>query len=109
MTEATEVYETLQRLEESGAKANIGGFGESLEGYVKRILAEGSMTPNAELTSEMRLPLKSRITGSHDVRVDTILSIGIVLGTALERDVPANSDVEELFRDGVVELPEGDE
>jgi hypothetical protein len=105
MTEAQKTEELLQRLDEAG----IGEQEEVYRNYVEAILDEGTLYPNATLTSNIDLPLGSRIKGKHKQRIDPVISMGILIGIALERDIPSNSDIDEEFKEGNVVLPGGND
>lgn len=106
---ADEARQMLDRMEDIFQKNGYGDdFGE-LEAYVEMIVEEGSMWPDVNLTTTHELSLKERLRGEHEVPVDGWLSMGVMLGTALERDIPADSELEDLYRDGQFELPEADE
>ena len=77
-----------------------------LEQFANEIVEDGTLTPDSSVTITLSLTPKERVDGTREQDVTALLSMGMMLGSALERDVPANSDREELWRDGQFYLPE---
>jgi len=109
MEEATEVQEELNKLEDLDAAELIDGFPYVIEQHMLNILESGTMTPDSQVTFTRELDLRERINGEAEIKMTGILSMGIMLGTALERDIPGGSDLEEKFRQGEFTLPEKEE
>lgn len=82
---------------------------ESLEEYVRRVVEDGRFHPSADLEMVVDLPLKARVTGRRELRVDPLISIGMVLGAALERDIPADSELEEAWLEEKFSFPSEEE
>jgi hypothetical protein len=108
MEEATEVREELNRLEDLDAAEQIDGFPYVIEQHMLNILEGGTMTPDSQITFTKELDLSERISGEAEIKMTGILSMGIMLGTALERDIPAGSELETKFRQREFTLPEKD-
>jgi hypothetical protein len=96
----------LDRMEDVFQKNGYGDDFGQLETFVEEIVEGGTMWPGVKLTVTHSLSLRERLRGKHTVPVDGWFSMGVMIGTALERDVPIDSDVEELYRDGELSLPE---
>jgi hypothetical protein len=94
--EATEVREIVDRLKER--KHNTGKIHETMEGFAREVVEQGTLTPDCSVTLDVSLPLRERISGKRKQDVTAMLT--------LERDVPRDSDREEAWRDGQFELPE---
>jgi hypothetical protein len=109
-TEATEVREQLERLEEQNIERHTEGVSESIELLMEAIVEEGEFHPDgAELKAELDLTLRERITGNRVQDMTAMFKMGLLFGTALERDVPEDSELEEQWRNGEFTLPGGDE
>lgn len=102
---ADEVRETLDRLldEEISHTENVSG---TLEAFAREVVEEGTFWPDCRVEASITLPLRERITGRRSQDVTAMLCIGLVLASALERDVPMNSALENAWRDGAFELPD---
>lgn len=105
-TEAEEVRRMLDRMGDIFAKNGYGEDFDAVEEYVKYTVEDGTMWPEATLTTSHSLSWADRLRGKKEVPVDNWFSMGVMLGTALERDVPADSEMEDQYRDGEFILPE---
>ena len=105
---ATEVASELELFKSSFEKAGYETDYPMFETWVEEMLEQGTMTPRCGLTARRSLSLKERETGTAEFSIDVWLSIGVILGTALERDAPVDSERETMFRDGELTLPEVD-
>lgn len=101
---ADEVRRELDRLHEKDYP--VHGLPATIEAYAELVVENGIMFPDAHVEADIDLPLRARITGTHEQDVTVFLVLGMILGTALERDVPKGSDAEDVWRDGEFELPE---
>ena len=102
---ATEVRAILDEIPDEGY-AHTSGVPETLEGFAERIVEDGTYWPNARAGVELSLTLRERLTGHREQDVTAILCAGLVLGAALERDIPADTEAEEAWRSGLYRLPE---
>lgn len=75
-----------------------------IESYVQTIAVAGTMMPSAKAYAGYSLSWKERILGKKEVDISPILSTGIMIGAALERDLPAESDEAEEWRENGAEL-----
>lgn len=105
MTEATEVQEQLEQIRENSVMFNmIEGFDESFTEFTREVVEDGSMVPDSNITGDLILTLRQRITGEREQDFSAMVSLGIMIGSALERDVPKDSEEEEQWRNGEFEL-----
>jgi hypothetical protein len=108
-TQATEVRKELDRLKNLNVERHTGGVSESIESLMKLVVEEGDLTPDAKIEAELSLTFRERLTGSRTQDMTAVFLMGMFMGTALERDVPKDSEAEENWRDGGFTLPkEGD-
>ena len=105
---ATEVAEMLERFKQQDWNRHTGGSYETIEEMTQNIVENGSMTPEARITSELSLTVQERLTGKREQDMTAMFSIGLLIGTALERDVPKDSLKEDRWRDGKFTLPDID-
>lgn len=103
---AQEVREILDRIEQQ-EMAHTDNVSETVEGFARAVVEDGTLTPDAKITTELGLTWRERITGTRTQDVTAMVLIGMMLGTALERDVPMDSALEDAWRDGAFVLPEG--
>ena len=106
MTEATNVRELLDRFEEQNWDSHIDNSYGAVESFAEDVVEEGTFIPDAKVTADLNLTLSQRLSGSREQDVTPFIVIGLMLGTALERDVPMDSDEETLWEEGEFELPE---
>jgi len=106
MTEATDVREILDRFEEQNWNRHTPQAYESVEQLMEQVVEEGTFAPDVTLDAELSLTLRERITGTRQQDMTAMLLMGLILGSALERDVPMDSDEEEQWRAGEFSLPE---
>jgi hypothetical protein len=109
MTEATEVQELLDRLGGKNFDKHTEDFSHSISQFTDAVVEEGTFTPEHHVYAELSLTARERLTGSRKQDVTAILITGMMLGAALERDIPQDSEAESDWRDGEFELPEHDE
>lgn len=106
--EATEVRETLDKLGEADM-GDVEGMGDVIEMFTREVVENGTFLPGNEIKADLNLSLRERLTGHREQNIEAILSIGMVLGAALERDVPEGSEKETDWRKERFELPREDE
>lgn len=103
--QADEVRKTLDRLQNQGI-TYTENVPETVEGFAKEIVESGTLTPDCSVKAVVSLSLRERITGKREQDVTAMLILGMMLGTALERDVPIDSALEDAWRDGAFKLPD---
>lgn len=107
--QAEEVREVLDRMYEMDSVDLIDNFEGSVEEFARLIVEEGELFPDDEnLVAGIPLSLKERIKGERRQPMKGAIGIGLLIGTALERDIPMDSDIEDMWRDGEMTLPEKD-
>jgi len=79
---------------------------ESIEAFAACVVEEGTFTPDAKITAKLSLTLSERLTGSCNQDLTAMVILGMMLGSALERDVPMDSTLEDAWRDGAFVLPD---
>lgn len=105
--QAEEVREVLDRLYQLDSADIIGNFEGSVEEFAELIIEQGEMFPDGDnLVAEIPLSPKERLLGKRKQPMKGAIGIGLLIGTALERDVPKDSEIEERWRDGEMTLPE---
>lgn len=104
-TQATEVRQILDRFKEQDWDRHTANSYESVEQFAETVVEEGTFTPDVSFTAELDLTPKERITGRREQDMTAMVILGLMLGSALERDVPEGSETEEAWREGEVELP----
>lgn len=102
---ADEVREILDRLEEEGF-THTENVPETVEGFAKEVVESGTFTPDCRVTAAVSLTPRERLTGRGEQDVTAMLILGMMLGSALERDVPMDSTLEDAWLDGAFELPD---
>lgn len=107
--EATEVREMLDRFEEQNWDRHTGDAYETIERFMEEVVEEGELIPEVDIHADLDLTLRERLTGDRRQDMTAMILMGMMLGTALERDVPMDSQGEEEWRDGEFVLPDGEE
>jgi len=106
MKEATNVREELNYFKQQNWNRHTEGAFESIEKVTEQVVEQGKFTPNVTLDAELQLTLKERITGRRTQDMTAIFLMGLMLGSALERDIPVDTENERLWREREYELPE---
>ena len=106
MTEATDVREILDRFEEQNWNRHTPQAYDTIEELMEQVVEQGTFKPNARVTANLSLTMRERVTGNREQDMTAMLLMGLMLGSALERDVPMDSDKEEQWRNGDFSLPE---
>lgn len=101
---ADEVREIINRLQDEQI-THTDNVAQTVEGFAKRVVEEGTYTPEAKVTADLSLTLRERFTGEREQDVTAMVIVGMMLGSALERDVPMDTALEDAWRDGAFELP----
>jgi len=79
---------------------------EAVEKFAKQVVETGKFPPEYEPTADVDLTLRERLTGTHKHDIATNLIIGMLLGGALEQDIPTASYRDAVWVDGGFVLPE---
>lgn len=104
---ATETREQLDQIREN-TTAGPPEFNETLDETMRQIVEGGKMTPDESVKAKLSLTRWERVTGVRYQDVTAVFSLGVILGAALERDIPEDSELEDAWRDGGFELPKDD-
>lgn len=104
---ADEVREILDKFHRE-TSTDIEAVPETIERFTKKVVERGSFAPGCNVTANVSLTPRERITGHREQDMTAMLIIGLMLGSALERDVPMDSALEDAWRDGAFTLPERD-
>ena len=88
---------------------NIPGSFRSVVGITEKIVEDGTFAPDVNLTAELDLTLRERVTGRREQDMTAMFIMGAMIGTALERDVPMDSYEEEVWRNGGFTLPDSED
>jgi len=102
---ADEVAEIVSRLEKGGY-SHTDGVPDTIGGFAKEVVESGTFTPDCKVTAELSLTARERLSGNREQDMTAMVIIGMLLGSALERDVPMDSALEDAWRDGAFELPD---
>lgn len=105
---ATSVRKQLDQFEEQNWNRHTPQAYESVEQLMEQVVEGGTFTPDVTLDAELSLTLRERITGTRQQDMTAMLLMGLMLGAALERDVPMNQDEEDAWREGKFVLPESE-
>lgn len=97
--EADDVRRQLDRLREQGYDEIIEDYSDTIEAFMEKVVEEN-------ITAALNLTLQERLTGDREQDVTAVFITGLIFGAALERDVPMDSDIEEAWKEGDIELPE---
>lgn len=103
---ADNVRKQIERAKELRSAQMIENFDEALEEFMRMVVEEGTYTPEARLPTQFHLTWRNRLTGSVERDVKGLVCLGMIMGAALERDVPMGSEVEEAWKNGEVVLSE---
>lgn len=100
-TEAVEVNQTLTGMKDNSVIFNTAdGLSESIEEYMRLVIEEGEFFPGPKLTTELDLTVKERLSGRRTQDVTAVFGMGLMLGAAMERDIPQGSEKEQLWKNG---------
>lgn len=105
VVQATEVRKILDRFEEQDWNRHTANSYETVEEFAERVVEDGTVTPDVKITADLDLTLKERLTGRREQKLTSMVILGLMLGTALERDIPMDSPEEIAWRNGDAELP----
>lgn len=102
--EAEQVAEILDRLDEEELThtANVPG---TVREFAELVVEQGTYAPNCSVVVDVQLTLRERLTGCRKQDVTAMLMLGMMLGAALERDVPSNTGYEVAWREGRFTMP----
>lgn len=101
---ADEVQKILNRLkDETNHTKNTP---EAIKQFTTKVVEKGTFTPYSKVNTKVPLTIRERFIGEAEQDVTPMLIIGMILGSALERDVPMNSSLEDAWRNGEFELPD---
>ena len=103
--QADEVREILDRFQSEGFN-HTENVPDTIERFAKEVVESGTFYPDCNITAEVSLTPKERLTGKRDQDVTAMFIFGLILGTALERDVPMDTELEKAWRDGAFVLPD---
>ena len=106
MNEATDVREMLDRFEEQNWNRHTPKAYDTIEELMEQVVEQGTFKPDVKVTANLNLTMRERVTGNREQDMTAMLLMGLMLGSALERDVPMDSDKEEQWRNGDFSLPE---
>lgn len=104
--EATEVRTQLDRFAEQNFNRHTANAQQTVEQLMEEVVEGGTFTPDVEVTAELPLTWEERITGTREQDMSAMLMMGMMLGAALERDIPMDSEEEEAWREQEFTLPE---
>lgn len=79
---------------------------DQVESLMEDIVESGEIASESELMTRHSLGMTDRISGEALVDTSEIFLIGLMLGTALERDAPAGSSEAYQWKDGNFTLPD---
>lgn len=102
---ASETAAQLAQIRQQSDEYNhIEGLDDSITAYVNRVVEEGTFTPDATLTADIEVTLWWVFNRTATEDVTALVALGMMLGSALERDIPQGTDREAAWRDGKFEL-----
>ena len=99
-----ETREQLNRIYKMDAINEYPNLPMVIESYAQAIAVSGTMMPSAKAYAGYSLSWKERILGKKEIDISPILSTGIMIGAALERDLPGESEEAEQWRENGAEL-----
>lgn len=102
---ADEVRDIVDRLQDERI-THTANVPETIEQFAEEVVEQGTFAPDCNVTASVPLSLGERLTGEREQDVTAMLLLGMMLGSALERDVPKDSALEDAWRDGAFTLPE---
>lgn len=105
--EANEVRKVLDKIEYYTGE-HTEGISYSVESFMQEAVEQGNLFSGSKLTSDLSLTYKERISGERTQDMTAIFVMGVMLGSALERDIPAHTELEEKWRNGEFKLPNND-
>ena len=96
----------LDRFEEQNWNRHTPKAYDTIEELMEQVVEQGTFKPDVKVTANLNLTMRERVTGNREQDMTAMLLMGLMLGSALERDVPMDSDKEEQWRNGDFSLPE---
>jgi pimeloyl-CoA synthetase len=102
---ADEVAEIVSRLEKE-EYSHTEGVPDTIGGFAKEVVESGTFTPHCKVTAELSLTPRERLSGTREQDMTAMVIAGMFIGSALERDVPMDSALEDAWRDGAFALPD---
>lgn len=103
--EATDVREMLDQLEQHQF-SHVENAHSTIEQFAQMTVENGTFYPDCSVTADLELTLRERLTGTRKQDLTAMLCLGLMLGAALERDVPGGSEREAAWKAGEFTLPE---
>lgn len=103
---ASELAQALSRVGNIGEKTYREEYKSDVETVVEEVIETGTLTPDSRITGNTPLTLGERVRGETQVDMTSIFLVGMMLGSAFERDVPKDSFEEEVWRNEEFELRE---
>ena len=103
---ADEVREELNRFEQLNVERHTECVTDTVEEMMRAIVESGNLYPNEKMYADLDLTLRERISGNRKQDFTGVFLMGVVMGTALERDIPKGSEIEEEWRENGITFPE---
>lgn len=79
---------------------------DAIEQVITEVVEDGSFVADSDLTLTPTLTARERLTGEVEMKIGPVFTAGLMLGAALEQDIPVDSDKEEAWRRGEFTFPD---
>lgn len=103
---ASELAQALSRVSDVGGESYSEQYHSDVETVVKEVVEAGTLTPESRIKTDIALTVGDRVSGDTEVDMTSVFLVGMMLGSAFERDVPKDSFEEEVWRNGEFDLSE---
>ena len=109
MYEAKTVRSALNRIRYLSTTSDILYLHDVLDAFATEVVEQGTWTPDCGVSASLSLTYRERLTGSREQDMTTMLTLGMLLGSALEQDAPTDTARETAWENGRFVLPDRDD
>jgi len=106
MSDTPEVEREIERVRSQSNSQATKETIDDIEKYMGEVVNGGSLIADTEITTTHKLKKEVLDGAVVEQEVTGVFLIGLLLGSALERDIPSDSDTESAWKNGELSLNE---
>jgi|SRR6056297_709075 len=106
MSDTPEVEREIERVRSQSNSQATKQAMDCIESYMEDVVNGGSFISDTKITTTHKLTEEARNKRIVEEDVTGVFGIGLMLGSALERDIPSDSDTESAWKNGELSLNE---